>query len=97
MGCIVQVLGRILWHGIRQAVRQVHGCHKEQVWREHIVQAEHEELLRQYGDQANGFSERWHGEANFRSLDGIVSSGSFQQYHHIGNGCRAARCRVLHS
>ncbi|XP_077553292.1 uncharacterized protein LOC144168095 [Haemaphysalis longicornis] len=68
VACIVQVLGQMLWRGIRQAVLQVHGCREEQVWRDHIVQAEHEELLRQYGDQTNLMSEHWLGETNFPRL-----------------------------
>lgn len=79
MACIVQVLGRILRQGIRQAVEQVRGGHEEHVWREHIAQAEPEEMLRQYGGQANGLSEHWCGEANFPSLDDPVSSKSLAQ------------------
>lgn len=81
VACIVQVLGRMLWRGVRQAVLQVHGCREEQVWvwRDHIVQAEHEELLRQYGDQTNLVSEHWLGETNFPRLESQVSSGSLTQ------------------
>lgn len=79
VACIVQVLGRMLWRGVRQAVLQVHGCRKEQVWRDHIMQAEHEELLRQYGDQTNLVSEHWLGETNFPRLESQVSSGSLTQ------------------
>lgn len=81
VACIVQVLGRMLRRGIRQAVLQLHGCREEQAWRDHIVQAEHEELLRQHGNQANALSEHWLGETNFPSLESQESSESPIEAH----------------
>ncbi|KAM7303270.1 uncharacterized protein ISCGN_013243 [Ixodes scapularis] len=70
-----RVFGRILRGGLHGVVAG-HGQEAEdQEWSRHAAEEEHQELRREYGDQAKELAEFWNGKYNFPSLSSSVGGG----------------------
>ncbi|XP_042143788.1 uncharacterized protein LOC115323317 [Ixodes scapularis] len=70
-----RVFGRILRGGLHGVVAG-HGQEAEdQEWSRHAAEEEHQELRREYGDQAKELAEFWNGKYNFPSLSSSAGGG----------------------
>ncbi|CAN7976899.1 unnamed protein product [Ixodes persulcatus] len=65
---MAQVFGRILRGGVRAVVASQHQEAEELQLQRDLVEEEHQELRRQYGDQAGELAEFWAGKSNFPPL-----------------------------
>ncbi|CAN7941643.1 unnamed protein product [Ixodes pacificus] len=72
---MAQVFGRILRGGVRAVVASQHQEAEE--LQLDLVEEEHQELRRQYGDQAGELAEFWAGKSNFPPPPSAVTMQDF--------------------